>query len=55
MESNLFVLTEKKQEALTHREEVIAESERIFAEQYLIDWEEIRRELERERKYIREN
>lgn len=44
----LYLLTQKKEMALSHREEVLVESQRIFAEQWEIDWEEICRRIKME-------
>ena len=51
MESKLWVLTEAKQEAIVRRENVLKESQRIFAEQWKIDWREIQDRLEQENRY----
>ena len=51
MESKLWVLTEAKKEAIVRRENVLKESQGIFAEQWKIDWREIQDRLEQERRY----
>jgi len=51
----LYELTEAKQRQLTAREEVLDGSIEAIREAFERDWQEIRVELEREYKYIREN
>ena len=50
MESKLWVLTEAKKEAIVRRENVLKESKRIFAEQYRIDWNAVKEELDLQRR-----
>jgi len=47
----LYELTEAMQEEVVHLENVLVENERIFNEQWKIDWREIQEELKRERRY----
>ena len=51
MESKLWVLTEAMQKEIVHRENVLKESQRIFAEQWKITWREIQEELKLQRYY----
>ena len=46
MESRLYDWTEAKEQSLSHREEVLVDSRRIFDNQYLIDWEEESRRID---------
>jgi len=50
-DAGLYVLTEAKKEAIVRRENVLVENERIFNEQWKIDWREIQDRLEQERRY----
>ena len=50
MESKLWVLTEAKKEAIVRRENVLKESQRIFAEYYRIDWNAVKEELDLKRR-----
>ena len=50
MESKLWVLTEAMQKEIVHRENVLKESQRIFAEQYRIDWNAVKEELDLQRR-----
>ena len=47
----LYELTEAMQKEIVHRENMLKESNRIFAEQWKIDWREIQDRLEQERRY----
>ena len=47
----LYELTEAMQEEVVHLENVLVENERIFNEQWKIDWREIQDRLEQERRY----
>ena len=51
VESKLWTLTEAKQEAISKREQVLADSQRVIEKCYAVDWEAIRQELARERRY----
>ena len=51
MESKLWVLTEAKKEAIVRRENVLKESEQIIAEQYRIDWNAVKEDLDLQRRY----
>ena len=44
-------MTEEMQEEVVHLENVLVENERIFAEQWKIDWREIQDRLEQENRY----
>ena len=44
-------MTEEMQEEVVHLENVLVENERIFNEQWKIDWREIQDRLEQERRY----
>ena len=46
MESRLYDWTEAKEQSLTHREQMLVESERVIENCYAVDWEKIRREIE---------
>ncbi len=48
-ESKLWVLTEAKQEAISKREEILKDSQRIFAEQGLVDWNMASQKIEMKR------
>ena len=50
MESKLWVLTEAKKEAIVRRENVLKENDLIFAEQYRIDRNAVKEELELQRR-----
>ena len=43
-------MTEAMQEEVVHLENVLKESKRIFAEQYRIDWNAVKEELELQRR-----
>ena len=47
----LYDLTEAKEQSLTHREEVLVDSQRVIENCYAVDWEKIRQELAREKRY----
>jgi len=44
-------MTEAMQGEVVHLENVLVENERIFAEQWKIDWREIQDRLEQENRY----
>ena len=50
MESKLWVLTEAKKEAIVRRENVLKENDLIFAEQYRIDRNAVKEELDLQRR-----
>ena len=50
----LYELTSNKQKQIKEREEILEGSKQAIREQWEIDWQEIREELEREYKYINE-
>ena len=49
--AGLNEMTEAMQEEVVHLENVLVENERIFNEQWKIDWREIQDRLEQERRY----
>ena len=48
--AGIFVLTQNKENSLSHREAVLKESQGIFAEQYRIDWNAVKEELKLQRR-----
>ncbi|MBA7544806.1 hypothetical protein ES705_37167 [subsurface metagenome] len=51
----LYDLTDNKVKQLREREEIVKGSNQAIREAWEKDWQEIREELQREYKYIREN
>ena len=49
--AGLYEMTEEMQGEVVHLENVLVENERIFNEQWKIDWREIQDRLEQERRY----
>ena len=45
-DAGLYILTPEKENSLSHREAVLKENKRIFAEQYRIDWNAVKEELD---------
>lgn len=43
------MLSQEKERALSHREAVLKENDRIFAAQYLIDWQAVSQGLDLEK------
>ena len=50
-ESKLWMLTEAKEEAISKRENVLQVSQQVIENCYAVDWEAIRQELARQRRY----
>ena len=49
-DAGLYILTPEKENSLSHREAVLKENKRIFAEQYRIDWNAVKEELDLKRR-----
>ena len=49
-DAGLYILTPEKENSLSHREAVLKESQRIFAEQWKIDWNTVKEELDLQRR-----
>ena len=49
--AGLYEMTEAMQGKVVHLENVLVENERIFNEQWKIDWREIQDRLEQENRY----
>ena len=43
--AGIFVLTQEKENSLSHREAMLKENERIFNEQWKITWNTVKEEL----------
>ena len=50
-ESKLWMLTEAKEEAISNREKVLVDSQRVIENCYAVDWNAIKQELAREKRY----
>ena len=49
--AGIFLLTQEKENSLSHREAMLKENERIFNEQWKITWNTVKEELASKRQY----